>query len=41
MLDSGIGDYVHINATDFGIVKGKTPVTDDKVDEIMNYIRNL
>src|SRR3972149_6761268 len=30
MKNTGITDYTHINTTDFGIVKGKTPVTDDK-----------
>ena len=35
-----ITNYKHINTTDFGIVKGKTPVTEDKIEEIVNYIIN-
>jgi len=35
---SGIENYSHINTTDFGIVKGKTPVTEEKVNEIVEYI---
>jgi uncharacterized metal-binding protein len=33
----GITNYKHINTTDFEIVKGKTPVTEQKVDEIVEY----
>jgi uncharacterized metal-binding protein len=39
--EAGIEDFHHVNTTDFGIFKGKTPVTNDKVDEIINYIKNL
>lgn len=35
---AGINDFEHINTTDFGIVKGQTPVTSGKVEEIINYI---
>ncbi len=38
MKDSGFNDYQHINTTDFGIIKGKTPVTNEKINEIINYI---
>ncbi|HEX9972631.1 MAG TPA: putative zinc-binding protein [bacterium] len=41
MKNAGITDYVHINTTDFGIIKGKTPVTDDKINEIVEHIKNL
>jgi uncharacterized metal-binding protein len=38
MKNSGIKNYTHINVTDFGIVKGVTPVTEEKVDEIVAHI---
>ena len=38
MKNSGITKFKHVNITDFGIVKGKTPVTEDKIDEIIRYI---
>lgn len=34
----GITNYKHINTTDFEIVKGKTPVTEEKINEIVDYI---
>ena len=37
----GITNIIHLNTTDFGIVKGKTPVTPDKVNEIIEYIKNI
>lgn len=36
MLESGFSNYRHINTTDYGIEKGKTPVTEAKVNEIAN-----
>lgn len=33
-----IDDYKHINVTDYGIEKGKTPVTEEKVKEISENI---
>lgn len=27
--------------TDFGIIKGQTPVTDEKINEIINYLTEL
>ena len=36
MKKAGIDKFTHINTTDYGIVKGKTPVTDEKVDEILS-----
>lgn len=38
---AGISDIIHLNTTDFGIIKGKTPVTDDKISEIAEYIKNI
>lgn len=37
----GITNITHLNTTDFGIVKGKTPVTAEKVDEIVEHIKNI
>ncbi len=34
-------NIIHINTTDFGIVKGKTPVTEEKINEIVEYIKNI
>ena len=36
----GITNIIHLNTTDFDIVKGKTPVTPEKVNEIIEYIKN-
>jgi uncharacterized metal-binding protein len=36
-----ITNIIHINTTDFGIVKGKTPVTEEKLNEIVEYIKNI
>jgi len=41
MRQNGIEQFVHINTTDFGIVKGKTPVVEEKVIEIVNYILSI
>ena len=38
MKKSGFLKYRHINTTDFGITKGKTPVTEEKIDEIIREI---
>lgn len=38
MKKAGVTDFIHINTTDFGIVKGKTLVTEDKVNEIVDHI---
>lgn len=37
----GITDIVHLNTTDFGIIKGKTPFSNEKADEIIQYINTL
>lgn len=34
----GITSFQHIHTTDFGIIKGQTPVTEEKVDEIVDHI---
>lgn len=38
MKESGFMRYKHINTTDFGIVKGKTPISEEKIDEIIKAI---
>jgi uncharacterized metal-binding protein len=37
----GISDIIHINTTDFGIVKGKTPFSIEKADEIVEHIKKM
>ena len=41
MHEKGIENFTHINTTNFGITKGKTPITDDKLNEIINYIKAI
>ncbi|HEX2867755.1 MAG TPA: putative zinc-binding protein [Ignavibacteriales bacterium] len=41
MKQNGINKFIHINTTDFHIVKGKTPVTEEKVNEIADHISAL
>lgn len=36
-----ITNIIHVNTTDFGIIKGKTPVTDEKINEIVEYIKKI
>lgn len=36
-----ISNIIHINTTDFGIIKGKTPITEEKINEIVEYIKNI
>lgn len=36
-----ITNIIHINTTNFEIVKGKTPVSDEKINEIVEYIKNI
>jgi uncharacterized metal-binding protein len=38
MKENGIEDYTHINITDFGIVKGKTPFSVEKASDIVAQI---
>ena len=37
----GITNIMHLNTTDFGIVKDKTAVTDEKITEIIEHIKNM
>jgi len=41
LKEKGIENFTHINTTDFGIKKGKTPITEDKVNEIINYLKSI
>ena len=36
-----IPDFIHLNTTDFDIIKGVTPVTDEKINEIIDHIKRL
>jgi uncharacterized metal-binding protein len=36
--ERGIHHFEHVHTTDFAIVKGKTPVTEEKIDEIVEYL---
>ena len=38
MKNSGFFKYRHVNITDFEIIKGKTPVTQEKIEEIVKEI---
>jgi uncharacterized metal-binding protein len=40
MKESGFNSFKHLNTTDFDIIKGKTPVTEEKINEIVEYILN-
>lgn len=37
--DEGINNIIHINTTEFGIVKGKTPFSLEKASEIVEHIK--
>lgn len=37
----GIKEIIHINTTDFNIVKGKTPFSEEKAREIANHILEI
>ena len=41
MKQAGITDLIHLNTTDFDIKKGVTPVTDEKINEIIDHIKRL
>jgi len=41
MKSSGFFKFRHINTTDFGIKKGETPVTEEKIDEITKEIEAM
>jgi len=37
----GITNIIHVNITDYGIIKGKTPVTEEKLYEVVKQIKDL
>jgi len=39
LMENGIEHFEHINITDFGIVKGQTPVTEAKINEICEFLK--
>ena len=41
METHGLTDFIHINVTQFGITKGKTPLTTEKLTEVVDYIKSL
>jgi len=41
MKQAGITDFMHLNTTDFDIIKGVTPVTDEKINKIIDHINRL
>ena len=41
LAKEGITNVVHLNTTDFEIKKGVTPVSDEKVNEIIDHIKRL
>jgi len=41
LTKEGITNIVHLNTTDFDIKKGVTPVTDEKINEIIDHIKRL
>ncbi len=41
MENHGLTDFIHINVTQFGITKGKTPLTKEKLTEVVDYIKSL
>lgn len=38
LANAGITEIIHVNTTDFDIVKGKTPFSEEKAKEIANHI---
>ncbi len=41
MQAHGLSNFIHINVTQFGITKGKTPFTQEKLQQVMDYIKSL
>ncbi len=39
LMENGIEQFEHVNITDFGIVKGQTPVTEAKINEICEFLK--
>ena len=41
MKAHGLNNFIHINVTQFGIKKGETPLTREKLQQVMDYIKSL
>jgi uncharacterized metal-binding protein len=41
MRENGIENFIHLNTTDFDIIKGKTPFSNEKTLEIIDHIKKL
>jgi len=41
MLENGIEKFSHIHTTDFGIIKGQTPFSEEKAKEIVEHIKKI
>ncbi len=39
--EHGITNFIHINVTEFGIIKGKTPLEEERLNGVVNYIKSL
>ncbi len=41
MNDHGLKDFIHINVTQFGIKKGETPLTPEKLQQVIDFIKSI
>ncbi len=41
MESNGLTNFIHLNVTQFGITKGKTPLTEEKLTEVIDYLKSL
>ncbi len=41
MQIGGLTDFIHIRVSDLGLEKGKTPVTDDRIEMVAGKLREL
>ena len=41
MESGGFTGFVHLRVTDLGLEKGKTPVTDERITEVADRVRQL
>lgn len=41
LANAEITEIIHLNTTDFDIVKGKTPFTNEKANEIVEHIKKI
>jgi uncharacterized metal-binding protein len=41
LKEKNINNFTHINVTQFGITKGKTPMSEEKLNEVVDYIKSL